>query len=160
MAHRGVDGGPALVPAKEVLQFMAWSKAKTAVVAGAGILLAAGLAMETAKKHAGANQFQEGGSHEGTTQVKLTGTTGAAVLGLYVQNGEMVVVSNSLPWSFTGTNISSVEFQTVQPDDEISVELVYDGNGARARMTEHLDNKFARMEARVENGFIVTLHQK
>jgi hypothetical protein len=139
---------------------MAWTKAKTAVAAGVGILLMAAIAAETVKKHTEAVQIEERQACEGTTQMKLTGTAGAAVLGLYVQNGDIVVVTNSLPWSFTGTNISRLEFQLARPKDAISVELVYDGNGAHARMTEHLDTKFARMEARVENGFIVTLHQQ
>jgi hypothetical protein len=139
---------------------MAWTKTKTAVVLGAVLLFAAWMATEAVRKHAGAISIDDGRSHEGTTRMKLTGTTGAAVAGLYVQNGETVVVSNPLPWSFTGTNISRVEFQTVEPHDEITVELVYDGNGAHASMTEHLDSRFARMEARVDNGFIITLHQK
>ena len=138
---------------------MAWTKTKTAVV-GAGILLMLVMAAKTIKKHAEAVQAEEQGAHEGMTQMKLTGTTGATVMGLYVQNGEIVVVSNSLPWSFTGTNISRLEFQLVRAKDAISVELVYDGNGAHARMTEHLDTNFARMEARVEKGFIVTLHRQ
>jgi hypothetical protein len=139
---------------------MKWTKAKAAVVAGLGVLLMAGMAIEMAKKHALTVQAEERNTHDGTTQMKLTGTTGAAVLGLYVQNGDIVVVTNSLPWSYTGTNISRLEFQLARPKDAISVELVYDGNGAHAQMTEHLDTRFARMEARVENGFIVTLHQQ
>ena len=139
---------------------MAWTKTKTAVVAGAGILLVAAIAAEMVKKHAGPVQMEERLPYEGTTQMKLTGTAGAAVVGLYVQNGEMVLVTNSLPWSFTGTNISHLEFQLARPTDTITVELVYDGKDAHTRMTEHLDAKTARMEARVENGFIVTLHQK
>jgi hypothetical protein len=139
---------------------VAWTKAKAAVVAGLGILLMAGIATQTVKKHAVTVQAEERNTHDGATQMKLTGTAGAAVLGLYVQNGEIIVVTNSLPWSFTGTNISRLEFQLARPKDAISVELVYDGKDAHARMTEHLDTKFARMEARVENGFIVTLHQQ
>ncbi|HXC98740.1 MAG TPA: hypothetical protein VN048_05315 [Verrucomicrobiae bacterium] len=139
---------------------MAWTKAKTAVAAGAGILLIAAMALEMVKKHAGSVQTEEQPACAGTTQMKLTGTAGAAVVGLYIQNGEMVMVSNSLPWSFTGTNISRLEFQLVRPKDAISVELVYDGKDAHTRMTEHLDAKTARLEARVENGFIVTLHQQ
>ncbi len=131
------------------------------MMAGACLLVMAGIVMTRAgKKHAAADQIEPEQPHAGVTHVKLTGTAGATVEGMYVQNGEIVVVSNSLPWSFTGTNISRLEFQLVKPKDEVSIELVYDGKDAHARMTEHLDAKSIRMEARVENGFIVTLHQK
>jgi hypothetical protein len=139
---------------------MAWTRTKTAVAAAVVILLMMIMAREAVKKRAGTIQIEEGQAHEGTTQMRLTGTAGATVIGMYVQNGEMFTVSNSLPWSFTGTNISRVEFQKVKPDDAIAIDLVYDGDGTHARMTEHLDAGSGRMEARVENGFIVTLHQR
>src|SRR6185437_15107773 len=93
-------------------------------------------------------------AHAGTTQMRLTGTSGAIVTGFFVQNGQRIAVSNSLPWSVVGTNISQFKFQTFNPEDRITIALVYDGNGAHASRTETLDVKFPWIQGKIENGLI------
>ena len=139
---------------------MTWKETRTAIVAGVVVLVILAIIAEAVKKHAEATQSAEDQSHAGTTKMQLTGTSGASVIGLYVQNGEMVMVSNSLPWSFAGTNISLVEFQKVKPADMIAIQLVYDGPGVHAGMTQHLDARITRVEVRVKEGFIATLHEQ
>ena len=135
---------------------MAWTKIKTAIIAGVVVLLVAGTAITVAKKKTQeTRQIEEQIAHAGTTQMKLAGTSGAIVTGFYIQNGQRIMVSNSLPWSVVGTNVSQFEFQAFNQEDTINIALVYDGNGAHASMKEIIDSKFPRIRAKVENGFVV-----
>lgn len=136
---------------------MAWMKMKTAVVVGVGVLLAAGTAVVLVDKLPEANRMKSQLAHAGTTQMNLTGTTGAWIVGFYTQNDLRVAVSNSLPWSFAGTNISSFEFRKINLGDTVIAKFVYDGYGAHARQTLILDPKRAWIQGQVENGLIVMM---
>jgi hypothetical protein len=131
VAKGAAVGGSTLTLAKGSLKLMAWTKAKTAVLAGAGVLLAAGIAAVAWKRAQMERQFEEQLAHQGVTQMRLTGTAGAAVVGSYTQNGQRVAFSNSLPWSFSGTNISDMEFRKANPNHAITVNLISTGT-ARA----------------------------
>jgi hypothetical protein len=142
---------------KEALKIMAWKKMKTAIVVGGVVLLVAGTATTVVKeKIQETRQIEEQLAHAGTTQMKLTGTSGTIINGFYIQNDQRIAVSNSLPWSVVGTNVSQFELHTTKPDDSITLALVYDGNGAHASMREIIDSKFPRIQVKVENGFVAT----
>ena len=139
------------------LKIMAWAKAKTAIYSGVVVLLVAGTATTVVKgKIQETRQIEEQLAHAGTTQMKLTGTSGTIITGFYIQNDQRIAVSNSLPWSVVGTNVSQFEFHTTKPHDSIALALVYDGNGTHASMREIIDSKYPRIQVKVENGFIAT----
>ncbi len=153
--------GSTLTLIKGALKLMAWKKVKVAIVAGAGVLLAAGAIILVVEKKIHATRLiEEHRAHEGTTRMNLTGNAGTVVTGFYTQNDQHIVVSNSLPWSFVGTNVSQFEFHTSRPEDSVAPAPAYDGNGAHARATETLESAFPWMQGRVENGFIVLKHTK
>ena len=142
---------------KGALKTMAWSKAKTVIVVGVGVLLTAGAATTVVKeKIQETRRTEEQLAHAGTTQMRLTGTSGAIITGFYIQNDQRIAVSNSLPWSVVGTNVSQLEFQAFNREDTINIALVYDGNGAHASMRETINSKFPRIQVKVENGFIAS----
>ncbi len=142
---------------KGALNIMAWTKAKTAIIAGVVVLLVAGTATTFVKeKIQETRQIEEQLAHAGMTQMKLTGTSGTIITGFYIQNDQRIAVSSSLPWSVVGTNVSQFEFHTTKPVDSITLALIYDGNGAHASMKEIIDSKFPRIQVRVENGFVAT----
>jgi RNA polymerase sigma factor (sigma-70 family) len=157
IAKGAAASGSTLTLIKGALKIMAWTKAKSAVIACVFVLLVAGIATTVVKKKIQeTRQIEEQLAHEGTTQMRLTGTSGTIISGFYIQNGQRIAVSNSLPWSVVGTNVSQFEFHTIRPDNSITLALVYDGNGAHASMEEVINSKFPRIQVKVENGFIAT----
>jgi RNA polymerase sigma factor (sigma-70 family) len=151
-------GGSTLALINGTLKTMAWIKASTAVGVGIGALLILGAGIggfeKIHKSRAWSEGLQAKDTYAGTTQISVTGTTGAVFTGFYVQDGQKTAVSNSVPWSFVGARVSSLEFHKVDRADTVLVSLRYDGEGMHATAPTSLDHRWLWMRVRVENGLI------
>ena len=150
IAKGAAAGGSTLTLIQGALKIMAWTKAKTAMAIGLGVLLAAGVGLESAEKII-SSEIQH--DCAGTTQMALTGTTGARFTGFYVKNGKKTAFTNTVPWSFAAPGISSFEFHKLNREDLLLVELHYDSDEAHTMMTPRLDSNMLWMRGRVKNGF-------
>ena len=97
---------------------------------------------------------EERRAYQGTTQMVLSGTPGAVVIGYYIRDGQRVAVSNALPWTIEGDRISRIELRKLDPADRLVVEMRYDGNGAHARMSKPLAAGTPGIRVRIQNGLI------
>jgi RNA polymerase sigma factor (sigma-70 family) len=143
--------GSTLTLIKGALKLMAWTKAKTTIAIGLGVLLAAGVGLESAEKII-SSEAQH--ACAGFTHMSLTGTTGARFTGFIMQNGRKAELTNTVPWSFAAPGISSFELHKLNRDDLLLVQLNYDSDEAHAMVTPRLDSNMLWLRGRVRNGFI------
>ena len=83
------------------------------LIIGVGILLTTGCATITR-------------TNSGVTTLKLSGSAGVPFTGLYVRDGQRVLVSDVTPWTFNSAGITMFEFRKTKPDDTIMFEGFYD----------------------------------
>jgi hypothetical protein len=122
-AKGATAGGATSTLITGALKAMAWSKVKTAILAGAGILLAAGTAVVVSLgvlRHVSMPERQTNLVPMGyPTTVQLSGTAGAAFTGEYLRGSERVAISGTVPWSRTDTNMFRLEIRKANLGDTI-----------------------------------------
>jgi hypothetical protein len=92
--------------------------------------------------------------YAGTTRAEFTGRTGAVVTGHYVQVGRSVPVSNTVPWSFEASNVSSFEFRKARPEDVVNLSMRYRSEATTANSTSHLGAQVIGVLGVVRNGIM------
>ncbi len=93
-------------------------------------------------------------THEGITQIDLSGTAGAVVTGSYVQDGRRIAWSNAVPCHIQAPRISTFELEKASTADTVVVSLRYDGETAHSMTRQVLEPGMRRLRGRVENGLI------
>jgi hypothetical protein len=93
-------------------------------------------------------------AHQGTTYVTLSGTDGGGIAGYHVRDGKRVTFSKAVPIRFEYRNISEFEFRKLHAEDSLVVDLRYDSQEAKARLSKVLEPGVVGLRGRVENGLI------
>lgn len=93
-------------------------------------------------------------AYQGATDLAFSGMSGSQIVGYYVRSGQRIAVSNSVPFSLDGSEISSFEFRKVHLDDSVVLAVSYDSDSARAKASVSLDPSVLGVRGRIQNGLI------
>jgi len=91
----------------------------------------------------------------GITTVNVIGPEGAPIAGYYVQNGQRVPISATLPFSFAHDGLSELELQKVRPDETLAMAAQNDNQGWHSEVMSQAGEGVIGLRVRVRNGLIV-----
>jgi hypothetical protein len=94
--------------------------------------------------------------YAGTTSINLTGQSGAAFTGYYIQDGKRIPIEGTVPWNFSAERISKLEIRKINRDDSINAEFRYVGDGAKAQMA--ISPGSQGIHLKIHNGIEMTLY--
>jgi hypothetical protein len=65
----------------------------------------------------------------GTTTIRLSGTAGSPFTDYYVQKGQRIGITNTLPFSLTEKGLSEVAIRKANPSETVSMVAQYENDG-------------------------------
>ncbi len=114
------------------------------------------LALALAAFEVGCATASRPSSHAGTTHIAVSGASGVVFTGFYVQGGRRLPLSNAVPWSLDVPRLSSLEIRKANPTEAVVVDLRYESESPRARITRPLAAGVTGLRVEVRDGLVAT----